>query len=795
MTDLNDGLFPLNYAGPYPITRGIRVEIASIILLSILGVMSQIKIWKIVRKRKEERAAEQMRKDEEREKSEEALGRRIEAGNNEERSMWDAIYGDKAKLKSSNIDSGIGTEAPSTTGKSSASIHDFGEIYEGGMEMHNLQGSRFDGEKDGRITVHVAQEDDITEAPRTLAWSSLQSTPEKLQEMSASKVRPIDTESVASGAASTTSKASRAINPSLTLKVSSKPPKLVPLPFTIPNDSPEHTRKSSDASSVATVDASEYLPDQQRGSSKRLSGFEPVQRHGGRSKKKVVASSMSQEPFHVPHVEDDRSSIAATIDMVSDHATSDPALSAANGSGPEKAESSSSDNVKAPSPTSTEPRAVLVAANERSDETSQVASSEGLASLIGQSNLLAENLPESGASKVINSFRTNEWAKHLDRADAPSVEDLRIQRTRAAGGEKAAPVDVKALSQTAVTADPARGITKIVGDKARLPSSRSEVSSAGKLTNPYRAPKSSRTPRANSSGSALANNMETTTSQTSLASSISSSAEPTPIKGRSSAIPLSGPRALRTSSSPHLATPLVESPIEEGVETSFPHSRFTPSTSHLMSQRESILRSKPASTSLTGSRTSLNRVSSANNIPTNSSMGLDVLDEDDNISLSQRKSILQQQQQQQGLSRTTSGTTTPYNASRTSLNANNPYRQTARFSDIPNPQLNSNPPHAARPLLASAGSSEVAISNWRTSLAQLPTSEVQQQQEMDMRRRELITEKNAVRYSRALEERSREQRESVLGREMRRGSMMDAHQKAMRKMQASVNENLRPPGT
>ena len=702
------------------------------------------------------------------------------------------VYGDKTKLKQSNIDSGIGTEAPSTTGKSSMSVGDTREVYESGMEMQSLEGSRFHQDNVGRITVHVAQDDDVSEAPRTLPRSSSNSSVERPQDASNKDASLVGAESVASEAISTKSKLAPAIDPSLTLKPKSKQPKLVPLPFTVPDDRQEHVDEPSDALSVATFAASEHLPEQPKRSSKRLSGSELLRKLSGPLQKDVVASSMSQEALVIPHVEDDRSSIAATIDVVSDHNESEPALSGSNVSSPKKA-NFSGDDVKAPYPTSSLPRTVPDAEDEQKDKMLGAPSEES-ASLIRQANLLAGNLPEGGASKVVNAFRTNEWAKYLDRADAPSIEDLKLQKTRAAEGEKPIPVDVYALSQTATVADPAHGITKSVNDKSQRPSTRSRPSSAGKPTNPYRAQASSRPSRANPGGCAVANNMDRTTSQTSLASSTSSSAAPPVPKSRSSTLSLASPRAVRTASSSHLGPPLVESPLEEGVESSFPHSHFTPSASHLMSQRESIMRSKPSSTSLlrSGSGTLLNRHSSTSNTPNGSSMALNTLIEDDNISLSQRKSILQQQQ---ASPRITSSTSMPLNVSRTSLNPNNPYNQTAHLSTASNLQLNTNLPHAARPHLLASSSSDAAISTWRASLAQLPTSEVQQQQELELRRRELLAEKNAVRHSRALEERSKEQRESVLGREMRRGSMMDAHQKAMRKMQASVNENLRPAGT
>ena len=763
-----------------------------------------------------------MRKEEERERSEEALGRRIEAGNNQERSMWDAVYGDKAKLKGSNADSGIGTEAPSMTGKSSMSVGDAGEVYSGGMEMQNLEGSRFGQEDRGRITVHVAQDDDISEAPKTLPRSSVDSIVKTSREPSIEESHALGAKSVASEATSTKSKAAATIDPSLTLKPKSKQPKFVPLPFAIPDDGEKHSQKPSDASSVATFAASEHLPEQPKRSSKRLSGSELPRKLSGLSQKDVVTSSMSQEALMIPHVEDDRSSIAATVDGISDHGDSEPARSASRDPSPEKttpsgekmvtapqtpmlslssqepldmgirAQNDGYFPVKVPSPTNSEPRALLDAANETKDKKPQ-APSEEPQPLDRQSSLIASNLPGGSTSKVVNAYRTNEWAKYLDMADAPSKEDLKMLKIRAAESEKAAPVNVRDLSQTALTAEPVPNVTKSIGDKTQLPSSRSGASSAGKPTNPYRAQQSPRTSRANSGGSALANDIERTNSQTSLASSTSSIPAPPVPKTRSSTTSLATPRAFRTSSSPLIGSPLAESPIEEGVETSFPNSCFTPSTSHLMSQRDSILRSKPSSTSLlrTGSRTSLNHIS-ASNAPGGSKVALNTGDEADNISLSQRKSMLQQQQAQpQG----SSGTTTSYIASRASLNPNNPYGQTARLSAASNLQLNSNPPHAARPHLPAATSSAAAISNWRASLAQLPTSDVQQQQELELRRRELLAEKKAVRHSRAMEERSREQQDSVLGREMRRGSMMDAHREAMRKMQASVNESLRPAGT
>ena len=600
-TDLNSTLFPLNYVGPYPISRGIRVEIAAIILLFVLGVMSQMKVWKIVKKRREERAAEQLRKEEERDRSEEALGRRIEAGNEQERSMWDAVYGDKAKLKGSNVDSGIGTEAPSTTGKDSMSVADARELHDEGMELHNLKGSQRGGRDGGRITVHVAQEDDISETPRTLGWSSGDSVVKTSREPSIEEPHAGGAKSVISDAASARSKA---IDPSMSLKPKSKGPKFVPLPFNVPGSSEAPSKKEDENSSVATFAASEHLLDQPKRSSKRLSGSGLMRKFSGRSQKNDVTSSTSQEALMIPHIEDDRSSIAATVDGISDHIDSEggspsskstrpalenvsladlmltapqtPMLSVASQKPLDMGMGIQNDGYfppKVPSVADSAPHTVIDAVDAKS-----AATSEAPQQLARQPSLLAGNLPEGAPSPLINRYRTNEWAKYLENADAPSVEDLKIQKTRAAGAdEKAAPVNIRALQQTPLTAEPKPIVTRNTGDKAKLPSNRSKSNSASTPTNPYR--QSPRESRANSSGSAVTANMERTTSQTSLTSSTPSRDDltrPTLPKTRTSQTSLAPPRAFRTSSSPLIGTPLAESPIEEGVESSFPSSRFTP---------------------------------------------------------------------------------------------------------------------------------------------------------------------------------------------------------------------------
>ncbi|EAW12832.1 TMEM198/TM7SF3 family protein [Aspergillus clavatus NRRL 1] len=93
---LNDDIFPLG-TGSYPITRNIRVELAIIVIIAILGVVSQLRLWKLIRER---RRKEDEIRDEEGRKNEEAeaeVCRRLEENNQREREEWEARYGNSEK--------------------------------------------------------------------------------------------------------------------------------------------------------------------------------------------------------------------------------------------------------------------------------------------------------------------------------------------------------------------------------------------------------------------------------------------------------------------------------------------------------------------------------------------------------------------------------------------------------------------------------------------------------------------------------------------------------------------------
>ncbi|CBF80015.1 TMEM198/TM7SF3 family protein [Aspergillus nidulans FGSC A4] len=92
---LNDGIFPLG-TETFPVTRHIKVELAVTVIVAIMGVISQLRLWKVVRERRahvnEKQQEEQMQRDE----AEAEVGKRLEEDNMKERMEWEAKYGDRA---------------------------------------------------------------------------------------------------------------------------------------------------------------------------------------------------------------------------------------------------------------------------------------------------------------------------------------------------------------------------------------------------------------------------------------------------------------------------------------------------------------------------------------------------------------------------------------------------------------------------------------------------------------------------------------------------------------------------
>jgi hypothetical protein len=107
--NINNDLWALG-TSTYPLTKGIYAEIAGIIVFSLVGIISQTNLWKIIKERHQRRVAERLEDDKAREEEEANIGRGIESLNTRERDEWEAAHGDKDEVGvlPSERDSGVG---------------------------------------------------------------------------------------------------------------------------------------------------------------------------------------------------------------------------------------------------------------------------------------------------------------------------------------------------------------------------------------------------------------------------------------------------------------------------------------------------------------------------------------------------------------------------------------------------------------------------------------------------------------------------------------------------------------
>lgn len=103
--NLNGKLFPLG-VDTYPITKGMKVELAVTVLIAAAGVISQMRLWKVIQDKKEEREEAKRQGRRRVEVEESKVGRQVEFMNRRERRRWERIYGMGGKRTSK--ESGLG---------------------------------------------------------------------------------------------------------------------------------------------------------------------------------------------------------------------------------------------------------------------------------------------------------------------------------------------------------------------------------------------------------------------------------------------------------------------------------------------------------------------------------------------------------------------------------------------------------------------------------------------------------------------------------------------------------------
>ncbi|KAI1175871.1 hypothetical protein F4777DRAFT_299768 [Nemania sp. FL0916] len=177
--DLNNDLFPYA-ADTYPLTKGIRVEIALTVVFTIVGMISQLKLWKVIQQHRAKKAEAQAEEQRKRDEEEANVGLQIEAQNAREREQWETVYGNQPPRSSvATGDSGVeDVEDEKKDGNKTVVVHQV-PAEEDGIEMAELSTPNStntpepaeraadglmmtNGDDDGGVTIRVANNDEPT---------------------------------------------------------------------------------------------------------------------------------------------------------------------------------------------------------------------------------------------------------------------------------------------------------------------------------------------------------------------------------------------------------------------------------------------------------------------------------------------------------------------------------------------------------------------------------------------------------------------------------------------------------
>ncbi|TQV99480.1 hypothetical protein V2A60_004954 [Cordyceps javanica] len=570
---LNDNLFPLG-ADTYPVTRGIRVETAAIVIIFLVATMSQVRLWKIVREKREKRAALRAHGQRNLEEEEEVVGRHIEESNARERAEWERVYGDggaESITASQLSETGHVHEKNVSHSQIYAARRHSGDATE--MDDMSELGQRgmdrlMTGEaEEGRVTVRVGAD----EVPERQGDEEAEDDEEIARNEKASEDAsvPHDTSTRSKRASVNTATSGRV---PVRSSIVTPSPEVVPLPFSVPRGHLPRSERSSVAT-FADVEE-EVIPANSRRIErhsvvKRLSRgsvelLRSLSQRSGRSANTPDLGHEGGESTEMlltqikSHRQDrDNDSLAATVDMESvsgdergsmrtadddvEEVDSQVEATAADAT-PEKvasgvAEATTTDSAaldQSNTASKDSKRQGTTAQNKQGNFRSQVVTGpaeteapdepinapqseipESAASgTSGPVSLTKERLPRP-MSKIALSYRTNEWAKHLSNADLPDMDDLPVEkpnRVKKATKERARPVNVEDLQRTAQDGTPAPALPRSV---SRMSTMSTSTTGPTQVTMPATPVLSHETPGAASP------NDTTTTARSQLASSTS----------------------------------------------------------------------------------------------------------------------------------------------------------------------------------------------------------------------------------------------------------------------------------
>lgn len=717
--NLNDNVFPLN-TDTYPVTKNIRAELAGVVIIAVFGVVSQMRVWKMVKEHRAKSAAQQLERQQDQDREEEALGRKIEDDFQKERAQWEAAYGGKSVPESS-------VRSSTASPNASTSIREKEFYGNDSMEMISMSRSGVKRSMNGAtpasttFTISVLKDDDIQQVD--------------------AQGQPISYDN--------TEPAAEPNRTSLRSSVPPPPPTIVPLPFTIPHEEDAKTEEE-DNTSVSAIPESGHAVDQtRRPMSKRISDLSAMRRRISRD-----VSESQEALISVPHAEDDlASSVAATLDddhdLVSLHRLSPPDSPVGTEHGtsyddPREVESEAhpTENVKSTAAHSATIRQSLTISTERpldnaaytrspvrdsriradalvastqgsSEGQQQGSQAEQAESQVGslRNGVLPERL-----SRVALSYRTNEWAKHLEAADRPCPESLQVSTLPGVILEEV-PEEAPALVSDEIAAP-------LLASKRN--SNRTYIDG-----------------QVNGNSTLGLNRTGSTFSQESLTDQRSLARSPSVVS----------PDVLPRNNSGSRLDAL--SPLPSNT---------------LMGQRESLIKNRVSSQSLTPQGSAANLLKEHG--------------DQENMTLAQRRLVLQQQAAVPMLQHQTSGNS----QRKASRSASQKWQQKDWAVKGAPPGFNSHQPKRTTSS-QSDQKREQLYAGWRDNIRDVAPPQnagyVAEQQRVA-----LMKERKQKEMEKQHRESIQQQRASMMDSMMRSGHMLDAHREAMRKLQANANKGV-----
>lgn len=841
---LNKNLFPLG-ANTYPVTKGIRVETAAIIILFLVGIVSQIKLWRIVREKREQRAAQRAEGQRTVEQEDEEVGRQIEETTAREREEWEKAYGNGDSSTASRTSGDVSCEKKMKEAYVRPTEVDV-------IEMTDFSGSDRDQsttevatekpgpltEKDenGKVTIRIAT-DDVPEYSEESDNEQEEREAEFAHSESRRQSAPVQ-EGRRSHAAAV-----------------SEAPEVVPLPFTIPKGEEDDSKSLSDQSSAATF-ADEEAGGRRDSLAKRLSQSSSKllrglsHRSGHMRNDSALENGESSEDLVIRKAdrEDDESSVAATLDGQSIDDSVRRSLSvvergpsieitAQMSDGDVKqvtersprtslAKDSKQDSEKLQAvPPEKAPRSSVDASqdapNERSDADN--AKSPENRSLVDQAegslrdqksksvssgisppvSLTKEHLPRP-LSRVALSYRTNEWAKHLSYADAPEPDELHVIEAakpskRKSKKEQPAPLDVEELQKGAEDGAQPPAMMRSDSRLSNVSMTRSaprDLPRGGSPPNPVPEREQAFSPPLPQGSNAGMTRASSSMALRRASNTFAPIAEENDYSNSPDPIAEEQDDTRRTSTNTSLSRndqTHPQGPIPGIVSYSDPQT--------LLGQRESFLRSKSQGNLLATMQTpdtyyqTSRPTSEAGSLANYPMYAAAMTSDPDDIPLSQRKQMMMRQNSMMALtghnpvSRVSSGINLSDN---TKFNSHQPKRNSslptpaAREAQLANFRSSvATDLRSGTPMITPSGR-ETPFASTSNLLASGREAEVRQN--IEMQRSILMGRKEAEAQRKEMSRLERESTDRAFDQRMRSGELMDAHREAMRRMQKGARE-------